>query len=87
MASERLRLSYGAVKGRPETDAALALGNLPPDELTATLKQGDWGAVVINRKGMPDAGAAMIASLERAGWSRRIENTLGDLVAILPAAK
>jgi hypothetical protein len=33
---------------------------------------------------MADAGAAILASLERRGWSRKIESALGDLVAVLP---
>jgi hypothetical protein len=84
LATARLRLSYGGVKGRSETDSAVALGELPADQLAAHLTGGNWGAVVLNRKGMPDDGAAVLASLERAGWGRRIEGGLGDLIAILP---
>jgi hypothetical protein len=87
LASPRLRLSYGGVKGRPEADATVALGTLPADELAGAIARGRWGAVVINRKGLPDDGAAVLASLERLGWTRRIEGALGDLVAVLPAAK
>lgn len=79
-----LRLSYGGVKGRPEADARVSLGQLPPTELAAAIAQGPWGAVVINRKGLPDRGAAVLAGLERLGWNRTIENALGDLVAVLP---
>jgi hypothetical protein len=85
LSSQHLRLSYGAVKGRPEADATVALGHLPPDEFAHAIGEGNWGAVVINRKGVPDDGAAILASLERAGWTRRIENSLGDMVAVLPA--
>jgi phosphoglycerol transferase len=85
LSSHRLRLSYGGVKGRPEADATVALGQLPPAELGAAITRGEWGAVAINRKGLADGGAAILASLEHAGWTRRIENSLGDLVAVLPA--
>jgi len=85
LSSRHLRLSYGAVKGRPEADATVALGQLPPAELATAIVRGGWGAVAINRKGLPDDGAAILASLARAGWTRRIENSLGDLVAVLPA--
>ncbi len=85
LSSRRLHLSYGGVKGRPESDATVALGRLPPSELASLLAKGNWGAVAINRKGMPDDGAAMLASLEHVGWTRRIENAMGDLVAVLPA--
>ena len=85
LSSRHLRLSYGAVKGRPEADATVALGHLPPAEFAIAIVQGGWGTVVINRKGMPDDGAAILASLEHVGWTRRIENSLGDLVAVLPA--
>jgi len=86
LSSHHLRLSYGAIKGRTETDAAVARGNLSPDEVAAQIVAGGWGAVALNRKGMTDDGAAILASLERHGWSRRIEHSLGDLVAVLPAA-
>ena len=86
LSSRHLRLSYGAVKGRPEADAVVALGQQPPTELAVAIVRGGWGAVAINRRGMPDAGAAMLASLERVGWTRRIESSLGDLVAVLPPA-
>ncbi len=85
LASQHLRLSYGAVKGRAEIDAAVAQGKLPPDEVAAQVVAGGWGAVALNRKGLPDGGAALLASFERRGWSRRIESALGDLVAVLPA--
>jgi phosphoglycerol transferase len=84
--SPQLRFSYGAVKGRPESDAAVAFGSLPSDELAAQIARGSWGAVVINRKGMPDVGAAMLASLERVGWTQRIEAGSGDLLAVLRPA-
>jgi phosphoglycerol transferase len=83
LASKTLRLSYGAVRGRPQTDAAAALGQKPPAELTATIASGPWGAVVINRKGMPDDGAAILARLAQTGWTRRIESPLGDMVAVV----
>lgn len=85
LVSQHLRLSYGAVKGRPEIDAAVAQGNLTPEEVAAQVVAGGWGAVALNRKGLPDGGAALLASFERRGWSRRIESALGDLVAVLPA--
>ncbi len=83
LASKTLRLSYGAVKGRPAVDDAVALGQGPADEVTARIAAGSWGAVVINRKGLADDGAAMLASLERGGWTRRIESPLGDMVAVV----
>lgn len=83
LSSRTLRLSYGAIRGRPAADAAAALGSLPPDELATRIAAGAWGAVVVNRKGMPDEGVAVISSLERRGWTRRIEAPLGDMVALL----
>ena len=85
LSSRHLRLSYGAVKGRPEADATVALGQLPPGDLANAIVRGGWGAVAINRKGLPDDGAAIVASLARVGWTRHIENSLGDMIAVLPA--
>ena len=62
--SDRLRWTYGAVRGRP-TDWLARHQGLAPDRLAAAAAAAGFGAVYLDRAGYTDGGAATAAALEK----------------------
>jgi len=79
--SQRLRFSYGTVKGRGSENWQHVVERLPAGELAGQLEREGFDAIWVNRRGYADRAEGLIGSL-RAG-REIIESEQGDLVAIV----
>lgn len=77
--SERLRYSYGTIKGRGDADWQKEIAGLTPAEMLDALKRFGFEAVMVNRKGFEDSGSALIAALRTAGLETIADSP--DLIA------
>lgn len=81
--SRQLRFSFGSVRGRAQDAWQAELGRLPLEDRVAQLRARGFAAVVVNRKGFPDGGKAVIDALRSVGpGSAPFENAIGDLVCV-----
>jgi hypothetical protein len=81
--SHALRFSYGSNKGRSDSSWQAEISRLPARTMIERLESLGFGALIINRKGYPDKGAALLFLLDRMGYQARVENGTGDMVALL----
>jgi hypothetical protein len=65
--SRTLRFSYGSNKGRPRERWQREAEQLGPAGFIATLERYGFAAILINKAGYKDSGAALVASLAAAG--------------------
>lgn len=81
--SERLRFSFGSVKGRPADEWQHELTKMDLRQAVARLESYGFSAIYINRNGLPDRGASLLAALRQLGRDEVIENRAGDLICVL----
>jgi hypothetical protein len=81
--SQRLRFSYGSMKGREREQWQQELGQGPLDKAVDVLKQRGFSAIYINRNGFPDKGQKIVDQLRGLGHAKPlIESESGDLVCV-----
>jgi hypothetical protein len=83
--SNRLRYSFGSMKGREDTRWQKDLANLSLEEAVARLRGLGFRAILINRNGFPDKAKGFLQSLSTLGHSQLIESPAGDLVCVVLA--
>ena len=81
----RLRYSFGGVKGRPDSDWQKDLARLPSlEKVVEEIKGRGFAAIYINRNGFPDRARAIEEKLLEMGYSKPpIRNASGELSCIL----
>jgi phosphoglycerol transferase len=81
----RLRYSFGGVKGRPDSDWQKDLARLPSlEKVVEEIKGRGFAAIYINRNGFPDRAKAIEEKLLEMGYSKPpIRNASGELSCIL----
>jgi hypothetical protein len=72
--TQDLRVSYGTIKGRRDTDWQKALSSKTPEEIRATLERYGFAAILINRKAYEDGGIGLLTGLETAGAKPLMKN-------------
>ncbi len=82
LATDSLRFSYGALRGRSRSRWQRELEGLPTSELVARLEQWGFSAVYFNRRGFADRGARLQQELAAAGRTKFIEGKLGEQVIV-----
>ena len=81
--SNRLRYSFGSMKGREDTQWQRDLTNLSLADAVAKLRGLGFRAILINRNGFPDKAKGFLQSLSTLGQSQLIESPAGDLVCVV----
>jgi hypothetical protein len=81
----RLRYSFGDVKGRADGNWQAQLGRLPSlEKVVEEIKARGFAAIYINRNGFPDRAKAIEEKLLEMGYSKPpIRNASGELSCIL----
>ena len=82
LATDRLRFTYGSLKGRSRGRWQQEMAELPTAAMAKQLEAYGFGAVYLNRRGFADKGDRLLAELAAAGYSRRIEGRLGEQVIV-----
>jgi hypothetical protein len=72
--TQDLRVSYGTIKGRGDTDWQKALAGQSPAEIVSALESKGFSAILINRKAYEDLGKTLEAALLVNGAVSLIEN-------------
>jgi hypothetical protein len=80
--SSRLRFSYGADKGRPREAWQLELPVDDAPALVTALESRGFSGLLVDRRGYPDRGEALLAALEGALRPVRAESPDGQLVFV-----
>ncbi|MBL9208266.1 MAG: hypothetical protein JNN01_24490 [Opitutaceae bacterium] len=78
-----LRFSYGGAKFRSRGRWQRDLEELPPEELVRSLERYGFSALYLNRKGFTDGGEALLSSLAKLGYQRRLESPRKEQVVVL----
>jgi hypothetical protein len=86
--SEGLRFSYGVPKMRPRGRWQSDTERLPVPEMVRRLESYGFAALYLNRRGFEDGGEGLLAALEAAGYTERLQSPLGAqvVVPLRPAA-
>ena len=87
LATEELRFSYGAAKGRSRSRWQRELEGLATPELVRHLEAHGFAAIYVNRRGYEDGGAKLLRELSALGYPTRIEAADGNqlLVPLKPS--
>lgn len=72
--TEAMRISYGTVKGRGDTEWQKDMANRTPSEMLAQLKSRGFHGILINRKAYQDKGLQIERGLLQAGSVLLLEN-------------
>ena len=72
--TQDLRVSYGTIKGRGDTDWQKALDGKSPAEIVSALESKGFSAILINRKAYEDLGKTLEAALLVNGAVSLMEN-------------
>jgi hypothetical protein len=72
--TQDLRVSYGTIKGRGDTDWQKALAGKSPAEIVSALESKGFSAILINRKAYEDLGKTLEAALLVNGAVSLMEN-------------
>ena len=72
--TQDLRVSYGTIKGRGDTDWQKALAEKSPAEIVSALESKGFSAILINRKAYEDLGKTLEAALLVNGAVSLMEN-------------
>jgi len=83
LATNSLRFSYGALKGRSRSRWQRDAETLPTEELVQRLERYGFAALYFNKRGLADRGEKLLADLTAMGRTRRIEGRQGEQVAVL----
>lgn len=81
--TEKLRFSFGAIKGRPREQWQRQLTGLPLPEIISRLQTYGFAALYVNRRGVKDNGEPLIKALAEMGYTETIYSPLNDLYAVL----
>ena len=81
--SEKLRFSFGAIKGRPREQWQHRLVTLPLPEIISRLETFGFGAIYVNRRGLNENGEALLKALAQSGYTEVVESPARDLYAVL----
>ncbi len=86
--SETLRFSYGSDKGRARERWQRETSQLGSEAMLPILERYGFAALLINKKGYADRGAALVAATKRAGRNRVIGESPDFIcLALLPATE
>jgi len=80
--AKTFRFSHGDVKGRPNAEWKFRIASLPAEQMLAELKASGFIAILVNRKGYPDGGGALIAQLVASGCRIVAQSELNDNIAL-----
>lgn len=80
--SRALRFSYGSDKGRAREGWQREVENLPAREMAESLERYGFGAILIDRKGYPDAAAGLLRDLDLSGRKVIGEDEMGEFIAL-----
>ena len=83
LATQSLRFSYGALKGRSRSRWQREAEMLPTDELVRRLERYGFAALYLNKLGFNDRGEKLLAELRAMGRTQMIEGAQGNQVAVL----
>ena len=87
--SEHLRVSFGAIKGRPWTNWQKDFGQSMFQNMQGfkggiqTLESYGFAAIYINRNGLPEKGEGLLKIFRDLGYGDMIQSDFGDLVCVL----
>lgn len=82
LATEKLRFSYGSLKGRSRGQWQRDLVRLPTAELVRTLESHGFAAIYLNRRGFADRGNALLEELAACGRTERIEGARREQIVV-----
>jgi len=80
--SKDLKISFGAMKGRPWQEWQKELAQKDLEGAIRMLQAYGFSAISITRNGMPDKGDGIIQGLRKMGYSDTILSPMGDLVCV-----
>ncbi|MEI8313563.1 MAG: hypothetical protein WCH98_22670, partial [Verrucomicrobiota bacterium] len=83
--SNRLRYSFGSMKGREDTLWQKDLSKLSLPDAVKKLRELGFQAILINRNGFSDKAKGFLESLAAMGFLQVIESPAGDLVCVVLA--
>jgi hypothetical protein len=83
LATQSLRFSYGALKGRSRSRWQREAEALPTDELVRRLERYGFAALYFNKRGFTDRGEKLLTELRAMGRTQMIEGAQGNQVAVL----
>lgn len=82
LATQSLRFSYGALKGRSRSRWQRDAENLPTDEFVRKIERYGFAALYFNRRGFPDGGEKLLRELEAMGRTDRVEGKQSEQVVV-----
>jgi hypothetical protein len=82
LATETLRFSYGAIKGRSRGQWQRDLARLPTAEMVRALESYGFAAIYLNRRGFADRGEALLAELAALGRKEQIEGLRREQIVV-----
>ena len=83
--STSLRWSYGAMKGRPESEWSRSISALPTVRMVQEVQKQGFKAIWVDRTGYADRGATIISEIAAATKSQPLESPDGEVaVFVLP---
>jgi hypothetical protein len=83
LTSDNLRFSYGALRGTALARSLSALGHLPTPALKDRLEALGFSAIWIDRRGLPDAGSAILGELRSLGLTEFGQSELPQIAVVL----
>lgn len=81
--SDSLRFSYGALRGTEMSRGLRALGNLPATQLREELEAAGFHAIWIDRRGLPDGAAMLLAELRALGLEEISPSSLSEIAVFI----
>lgn len=85
--TKQLRVTYGTVKGRGDTDWQKTVASKDPMQMTTDLERYGFSALLINRKAYEDQGESLKNEFERGGASLLCSNHDFIIFELKPAAE
>jgi hypothetical protein len=82
LATNALRFSYGAIKGRSRGQWQRDLARMPTAELVKALESYGFAAIYLNRRGFADRGERLLAELAALGRTGRIEGVRREQIVV-----
>lgn len=88
LATDTLKFSFGALKGRSISAWQREFAELPPERLVRALEEAGFAAIVLNRTAYkPEVAESLMRELETSAGHRRVSDGRGEqmMVALQPA--
>lgn len=82
LATETLRFSYGALKGRSRGQWQRDLAQMTTAEKVEALESSGFAAIYLNRRGFADRGETLLAELAALGCTERIEGARREQIVV-----